>query len=170
MVHNPRPVREIFFEPTSNHSSLDHPQKKFWLNLKKKIQTPGLKNYWFITIWNIWYVRFDLVNLLWGDIGISKKSQGHFIGCYRTVRQVLRDIHMKTPGLNRVPKLRYAQKSLFFRGFVRFGLVNFSSGVIELSGRSQGTSTRKPRVSIKSQSWDMPKNHYFWEVSWGLVW
>ena len=46
---------------------------------------------------------------------------GKFISWqYRTVRDIIRVIHAKTPGLYQVPMLRYAQKSLIWRGFVRF--------------------------------------------------
>ena len=44
-------------------------------------------------------------------------------------------IHTKTPGLYQVPNLRYAQKSLIWIGFMRFGLVNLSADNIEQSGR-----------------------------------
>ena len=67
---------KYFLESNSNHSSLDYPQKSFWLFYLKKHLESGLKINWFMAIWNIWYLRFRLVNFLWGNIGISGKSQG----------------------------------------------------------------------------------------------
>ena len=55
---------------------------------------------------------------------------------YRTVREVIRVIDLKTPDLYQFPKLKYVQKSLFWRRFVRFGLLNLPGGDIELSGMS----------------------------------
>ena len=46
-----------------------------------------------------------------------------------------------------------------------FGLINFLWGDIGIPGKSQGSSTRKPQVSIKSQTGVMAektaKNHHF---------
>ena len=78
---------------------------------------------------------------------------------YRTFREVARVVHAKTPGLYQVPSWSYGketaknhQKSPFLRGCVISGLVNLWWGIIGLSGKSQGSSTRKPQVSIKSQT------------------
>ena len=81
----------------------------------------------------------------------------------------LGEVHTKTPGLYQVPNWSYGQKtakkSLFLRGHMMFGLVIFFCGNIGISGMSQGSSTQKPQVSMKSQSRVIAKktakNHHF---------
>ena len=55
-----------------------------------------------------------------------------------------------SPKLELWPK--NCKKSQFFRGCVIFGLVKFLWDDIETSGKSQGSSTQKPQVSIKSET------------------
>ena len=140
------------------------------------------------------------MNLSWGDIGLSGKSQGSFtqnpqvflyivpnwnygqkpakitifkrlrniwfgkflMMWYWTIREVTRVIQAKTPGLYIVQNWSYGQKSQFLRLCVIFGFVNFSWGDIGLSGKSQGSSTWKPQIFIKSQTRVMTKKIKMW--------
>ena len=54
-------------------------------------------------------------------------------------------------------------KMPFLRGCVMFGLVTLLWADIGLSGKSQGSSTRKPQVSIKSQTGVMAKK--LWKIT-----
>ena len=92
-----------------------------------------------------------------GDIWFGK----FLVRQYRNIRKVTRVIHAKTPGVYQVPNLCYSQKLQKITIFKRLSdvcLVIFLWGDIGISGKSQGSSTWKPQVSIKSQTWVMPKN------------
>ena len=127
---------KYFLEPTSNHSFLDHPQERFWFfNSKKTLDS------WFEKLLIYGHFKYFVFEVWFGKYR-----------WYRNIREVTRVIHLKTPGLYQVPNWSYSQKnckkSQFLIGCVIFDLTNFLWGDLRISGKSLGSSTRKPQVSI----------------------